>query len=234
MTVGSVYDPAVDALETTVWRPQAFGRRNARDIRDPIIEPMWHGDRVMVVVSGDTISVTDVDGAEIAEDVDAIIEELRAAVLADGVVLDGYLTRQATPLVGTVYLVGSELPTAGQMTSQMLVGRGLSARAMTKAEETPANVDKANPLAFVAVDLVLVDGQPLLEIPLLERKRLLESVVRESDLVRRGAYIRPPVDTWLASWRSLGFRELAYKSANGRYQPGAVNDTWAIARIPTT
>jgi hypothetical protein len=47
-------------------------------------------------------------------------------------------------------------------------------------------------------------------------------------------YIRPPVDTWLASWRSLGFSELAYKAANGRYLPGAVNDTWAIARIPTT
>jgi ATP-dependent DNA ligase len=234
MTVASVYDPAVDATETAVWRPQAFGRRNAKDIRDPIIEPMWHGDRVMVVVSGDAVTITDVDGAEVTDEVDPIIDQLREAVLADGVVLDGYLTRQATPLVGTVYLVGSELPTAGQMTSQMLVGRGLSARAMTKAEETPANVDKANPLAFVAVDLVLVDGQPLLDIPLLERKRLLESVIRESDLVRRGAYIRPPVDTWLASWRSLGFRELAYKDPNGRYAPGAVNDTWAIARIPTT
>jgi hypothetical protein len=234
MTAATVYDPAVDTREATVWRPQAFGRRNAKDISDPIIEPMWHGDRVIVTVFDDAVTVTDVDGATVAEDVDQIVAQLRLAVLADGVVLDGYLTRQATPLAGTVYLVGSELPTAGQMTSQMLVGRGLQARAMTKADETPANVDKANPLAFVAVDLLLVDGQSLLDIPLLERKRLLESVVREADLVRRGAYIRPPVDTWLASWRSLGFRELAYKDANGRYRPGAVNDTWAIARIPTT
>jgi hypothetical protein len=228
-----VYDRLVTTTTRGDWRPQAFGRRNAKDIRDPVIEPMWRGDRVIVTVDGDAITVADVDGAPIADDVDQIVAELQTAVLADAVVLDGYLTRQATPAPGTVYLVGSELPTAGQMTSQMLVGRGLTARAMTKPEEDEAQLDKDNPLAFVAVDLLLVDDQPLLEIPLLERKRLLESVVRESDLVRRGAYVRPPIDTWLASWRSLGFRELAYKSANGRYQPGGVNDTWAIARIPT-
>lgn len=234
MTGAPVYDPGMNATDAPPWRPQAFGRRNARDIRDPLIEPMWHGDRVMVAVDGASIVVTDVDGAEVADEIAPIVAQLHGAVLSDGVVMDGYLTRQATPLAPVVYLVGSELPTAGQMTSQMLVGRGLSARAMTKADETPPNVDRANPLAFVAVDLVVVDGQPLLDIPLLERKRLLESVIRESDLVRRGAYIRPPVDTWLASWRSLGFRELAYKAANGRYRPGEVNDTWAIARIPTT
>lgn len=221
-------------VETMTWRPQAFGRRNARDIVDPVIEPLWRGDRVMVTAGGDDIGVFDTDGAAFAGDVGAIVEKLRTAVLADDAVLDGYLTRQATPAVGTVYLVGSELPTAGQMTSQMLVGRGLSSRAMTRLDLDEPEVDKQNLLAFVAVDLVVLDGQPLLDIPLLERKRLLDSVIREADVVRRGAYVRLPVDTWLASWRSLGFRELAYKSANGRYLPGAVNDSWAIARIPTT
>jgi ATP-dependent DNA ligase len=216
------------------WRPQAFGRRNAKDVADPVIEPLWRGDRVIVTANGDQIGVFDTDGAPISADIEPIVAQLGTAVLAEDVVLDGYLTRQATPAVGTVYLVGTELPTAGQMTSQMLVGRGLSARRMAKLEAPEAPIDSENPLAFVAVDLIVLDGQPLLDIPLLERKRLLESVVREADLVRHGVYIRPPVDTWLASWRSLGFSELAYKAANGRYLPGAVNDTWAIARIPTT
>lgn len=195
---------------------------------------MWRGDRVIVTVTGDDIAVLDTEGAEFAGELDPIVEGLRSGVLADDVVLDGYLTHQATPAVGTVYLVGAELPTAGQMTSQMLVGRGLTARAMTKLDLDEPAADRQNPLAFVAVDLIVVDGQPLLDIPLLERKRLLESVLREGDVVRRGAYIRPPVDTWLASWRSLGFRELAYKGANSRYIPGAINDSWAIAKIPTT
>lgn len=229
-----VYDPAVTTAQSTTWRPQAFGRRNARDINDPVIEPMWRGDRVIVTVAGDEIGILDTEGAEFAGDLGPIVEQLRSAVLAADVVLDGYLTHQATPAVGTVYLVGSELPTAGQITSQMLVGRGLTARAMTKRDIDQPEADRENPLAFVAVDLIVVDGESLLDIPLLERKRLLESVVREADLVRRGAYVRPPVDTWLASWRSLGFRELAYKDPNSRYVPGAINDSWAIARIPTT
>ena len=42
----------------------------------------------------------------------------------------------------------------------------------------------------------------------------------ESDLVRRGAYVRPPIDTWVGSWRALGFNGLTYKAANSRYRPG--------------
>jgi ATP-dependent DNA ligase len=229
-----VYDRPVDRVETRTLRPQAFGRRNVRDIADPLVEPMWRGDRVIVHVSGDDLRIVDTEGEPVTDEVDAIVVQLRSCVLADGVVLDGYLTRQATPGPGTVYLVGSELPTAGQMTSQLLVGRGLRSRALTKLEPEKPEEDRSNPLAFVAVDLIVLDDEPLLDIPLLERKRLLESILTETTLVRRGAYVRLPVDTWLASWRTLGFHELAYKAANGRYLPGSVNDSWAITRIPTT
>ncbi len=216
------------------WRPQAFGHRNAKAIEDPVIEPMWRGDRVIVTVSGDRIAVLDVDGAEVADDVAAIVEQLGNAVLSDETVLDGYLTHQATSDPGSLYRSPiADIPTAGQMTSQMLVGRGLGTRALPTAKSEEVEGERDNPLAFVAVDILSVDGQALLDIPLLERKRLLDSVLRESDLVRRCAYVRPPVDTWLASWRALGFRELAYKSANGRYLPGEINDTWAVVRIPT-
>lgn len=223
----------MDSRDTLTWRPQAFGRRNVRDITDPIIEPMWIGDRVIVHVLGERVEVVDTDGDPVTDEVDAIMAQLLAGIQSAMAVLDGYLTRQATPARGLAYLVGTELPTVGEMTSQMLVGRGLRSRALTKPQEERKQ-DLANPLAFVAVDLLALDDQPLFDIPLLERKRLLESVLGESELVRRGAFIRPPVDTWLASWRSVGFRELAYKAANGRYQPGSTNDTWAIVRIPTT
>ena len=216
------------------WRPQAFGRRNARDISDPVIEPLWRGDRVIVTVSDDAIGIFDPEGAAVAEGVEAIVAQLRGAVLADEAVLDGYLTRQATPGPGSIRLVATQIPTAGQLTTQMLVGRGLRSRAMTRLEPEAPEEERGNPLALVAVDLLAVDGQTLLDIPLLERKRHLESALQEAPLVRRCAYVRPPVDTWLASWRALGFRELAYKAANGRYLPGAINDSWAIVRIPTT
>ena len=220
--------------EQMQWRPQAFGRRNVKDIADPVIEPMWRGDRVLVTVAAGGIGVQDPDGAAVTEDIDEIVEQLRTAVLSDDAVIDGYLTRQATSDPAKVYKVAADVPTAGQMTSQMLVGRGIGSRALPGAMPEEAKAELGNPLAFVAVDLLSVDGQALLDIPLLERKRLLDSLVRESNLVRRCVYVRLPVDTWLSSWRALGFRELAYKSANGRYLPGEINDSWAVVRIPTT
>jgi DNA repair ATPase RecN len=48
-------------------------------------------------------------------------------------------------------------------------------------------------------------------------------VIAESDLIRIGIHVKPPVDTWLGSWRSFGFRRLAYKAANSRYLPGRKN-----------
>ena len=224
----------MNTREQIQWRPQAFGRRNVKVIADPVIEPMWRGQRVIVVVTGSEITVLDTDGAAVAEDVTTIVEHLRTAILSDDAVLDGYLTRQATSDPARVYKVTADIPTAGQMTSQMLVGRGIGSRALPGAQPEEVKEERGNPLGFVAVDLLSVDGQALFDIPLLERKRLLDSVLDESDLVRRCVYVRPPVDTWLASWRALGFYELAYKSANGRYVPGEVNDTWAIVRIPTT
>ena len=68
--------------------------------------------------------------------------------------------------------------------------------------------------------------------PLLERKRILESVLRESRLVRLGTYVRPPIDGWIGAWRMFGFRRLSFRGANSRYVPGAKNQEWAQAEIP--
>ena len=87
-------------------------------------------------------------------------------------------------------------------------------------------------VAIVLVDLLWLDGTPLLDIPLLERRRQLESVIGESDLVRRGIYVRPPIDSWVGSWRSFGFPGISFKSANGRYAPGALAADWASVPMP--
>jgi hypothetical protein len=55
----------------------------------------------------------------------------------------------------------------------------------------------------------------------------------ESEFVRRGIYIRPPIDTWIGSWRTFGFNRMAFKAANSRYLPGQPNPDWAIADLPT-
>ena len=79
---------------------------------------------------------------------------------------------------------------------------------------------------LVAVDLLRVDGESLLDIPLLERKRLLEGVVVPSDRVRISVHTRPPVSTWVASWKAAGLRGAMMKGANSRYVPGGFSADW--------
>jgi ATP-dependent DNA ligase len=124
-----------------------------------------------------------------------------------------------------------EIPTSRQVTSQLFLGRGRERR-RDLADQPPPPVKAGDTLVLVCVDLLALDGEPLLDVPLLERRRLLESVVDEDALVRVGPSVRPPVDPWIGSWRTQGFRALAYKAANSRYRPGIVNEDWATVQIP--
>ena len=80
--------------------------------------------------------------------------------------------------------------------------------------------------AFVAVDLLELDGDPLLDVPLLERRRLLDSVVSESESVRLSPIVKHPIRGWLASWRATGFTHYVAKRQNARYASGEQNDDW--------
>jgi ATP-dependent DNA ligase len=108
-------------------------------------------------------------------------------------------------------------------------GQG-TGRTVSQAEASAAAGPVA--IALVAVDLLALGDEPLLDIPLLERKRLLESVLREGPRIRRTPFVREPAGSFIITWRSLGFGGLAYKEANSRYRPGAANDDWSLIPMP--
>lgn len=229
---------AIDArAAAAAWRPQRFSEGRAGAIEDPIVEPLWTGLRVIALVDNGDVTIRDLDGDQVDE-FEAVARELAAACQASQLVLDGYLTHQ--PIQGIAAVAHREAvaeprsaPSIGQMWFGSL-GRRRSRTALPPIE----NVDRQLPatdedVALVIVDLLWLDDEPLLGVPLLERKRILESVVGESRLVRRGTFVRPPIDTWVGSWRSFGFTRLAYKGANSRYSPGAVNGQWAVGILPS-
>jgi hypothetical protein len=226
-----------DLTEARAWRPQTFGHRAVRHLDDPLVEPLWSGIRVLAHVNAASAEFLDADGE--LQEWPSTAEALAAAVQADGAVLDGYLTTEAAADgVGVGAAPDLDLPSAGQMTRQMLFGGGGRNR---RAELIESLEDAAEPVlsaedevVFVAVDLLLLDDEALLEVPLLERKRLLDAVLVEGPLVRRGIHVRLPIAVWLGTWRTLGFRKVAYKDANSRYRPGKPNEDWATAAIPRT
>jgi hypothetical protein len=163
-----------------------------------------------------------------------IVTDITTSLRADSVVLDGYLTRQPSVDPGVALKSAQAGPTTREVLGQFFLGSSGTrmARAIERLEAGPA-IDPELPLSFVAVDLLAIDDQPLLDVPLLERKRILETAFDEADLLRCSAYVRPPIETFVVSWRAFGFVEVAYKAANSRYTPGRPNPGWAVSTLPT-
>jgi hypothetical protein len=228
---------ATDAVSAAAtWRLQQFGDRRAATIEDPIVEPLWTGPRVLAIVNGAEARLVDTDG-EVVEGHDEVVDALREAVGGATVLIEAFLTpepiRRAPDLAGRDIV---SVPKPGQAMTQLIIGvRGERKErlAQQRDEARMRTLEGADDeLALVAVDLLWLDDESLCDVPLLERKRILESVVVESDLVRVGIHVKPPIDTWLGSWRAFGFRKLAFKAANSRYLPGQKNQAWATADIP--
>jgi hypothetical protein len=228
---------ATDALSAaTTWRPQLFGDRRAATIVDPVIEPLWTGPRILAFATDRAVTLTDTGGDPIPGHGE-IEQALLEAVTGTTVLLEAVLTPE--PIQSTDQIAERERippPKPADAMTQMIVGsRGdRKDRILRSVDEARARQvgGTSERLALVAVDLVWLDDESLCDVPLLERKRILESVLTESDLVRVGIHVKPPIDTWLGSWRAFGFRRLAYKAANSRYVPGAKNQDWATAEIP--
>jgi ATP-dependent DNA ligase len=215
-------------------RPMPFGNARPDSIENPICEPLWGGTRVLVHVTGGSVVVRDIEGDEVAVD-ERLQRGLVTAAGASELVVDGHLV--PAPLRDTIGVrVGTGIDmvkTAGDMSRHFLLG-GLGVRrrdVIADAEAAAAERSPGGPMAFVAIDLLWLDGEPLLDIPLLERKRILESVLADGELVRRTVAVRQPVAVWHSEWIALGFREVAIKAANGRYTPGEPSRDWAISYI---
>ena len=216
---------------------QWFGRQASDRIREPVVEPLWSGLRVVAAAQDGKGLLLD-DGAEVAGH-EHLTHALATTVAttSSGVILDAYVTKQVANDEPGVYTGAVDLPSAGNMLVGSLVGRGRRPRREQLAEElnqelAQKHFDEDEPVNLVAVDLLWLDGEWLLEAPLLERKRLLEAVLPGDPLVRAGVYVRPPIERWVGSWRAQGFRGLAFKGANSRYRPGEVARDWTTRPMP--
>ena len=123
------------------------------------------------------------------------------------------------------------MPSFGQLVG-LRRNRAVDTVALKEEALAAQTFDEDDEVSFVATDLLWLDDTSLLDVPLLERRRLLESVLLESDVVRVGAFVRPPIESWVESWRSMGFSGLTYKAANSRYLPGESNSDWVITGMP--
>ena len=174
-----------------------------------LFEPLWPGERVMARVDRRDVTLTDEAGQRAEGHLDEARPVLANAVLADGAVVDGVWTAQ--PFIGDGSMARAWADT--------LAAEGL-------AEEIPDPLETERRRAFVAVDLVELDDQPLGDIPFQERRRLLESVIDEGVQVRLSPVVKHPLGSWIIGWRANGFTHYIAKHMNSHYLPGERNDDW--------
>lgn len=217
---------AVVPTDPMEWRPQVARSTNRpAPIQDPIVEPFWSGTRVILHFHAEPLRVSFIDriGDDVTDAVPKVESEIARAILAFDAVIDGVLTPQATR--------GSE-GAAVIHDAHITPTSIFFARDPGIDVERPGALPKDPILAFVAVDLLRIDGQTLLDLPLLERKRLLEAAIAPSERVRVSPFTRPPADPWVASWKGAGLKGALLKAANGRYVPGSSASDWiVISRI---
>jgi len=222
------------------WTPQRPGRRSTRDIPDAIVEPDWAGARVAAALTRDDAALY-TNGGELP-----IPDELRQALVdgfrAVGAVIEGHVTTEALRTGEGAFPTGAKvdrppimIPSAVRKDVKddpYIHARDFEIAALKAEPAVVEALERGEKHAFVATDLLWLDGESLLDVPLLERKRHLEAVLDESFLVRVTAYVQASAILTHVAWGTLGFRELSWRSANSHYLPGEANDDWAVARAP--
>lgn len=178
---------------------------------DWLFEPYWSGDRLIARLQDGGVTLTDEDGKPASEACAEAADELLAAIDADAAVIDGIWTAQ--PFVGD----GS----GARQWAETMAEEGL-------VDEPPDPISMETRRAFVALDLVELDGQSLADIPYQERRRLLASVVEENVRVRVSPAVKLPMEHWLHAWRGNGFTHYVAKHVNSRYRPGEQVEDWLI------
>jgi len=236
-------DPRDPRAVARTLRVQRYGRRAPRDIRDALVEPLWAGVRVLAAIRSDAALFH--DGREIVARPE-LLAALGAAADGAALVAEGHLTPEAFATGEGAHLEAEKenRRPLGMIAAALMPGGGRRDRYLREREESAKerareiaaleSAEKGERLAFVATDLLWLDGELLLHVPLLERKRLLDASLGESELVRRSAFVRPTAESSLVAWRSLGFTTLALKGANSRYEPGEINEQWSTAAAPST
>ncbi len=211
-------------------RPQVYGKKSPANVSDPIIEPLWVGVRALAAIDEAGAVLVDEAGVTV-EGFDDIVASLAEVARATGLVLDGFLTKQATQTAIAVNAWSDETPNMGSFIG-LRRNRAVDTLKLREDALAARSFTVDDQISYVATDLLWVDDTSLLDIPLLERRRILESVLDESEVVRIGAFIRPPIMSWVGSWKAQGFRGLTYKAANSRYHPGEEHPDWAVSGMP--
>ena len=95
-------------------RPQTYGTGSPARVKDPIVEPLWTGIRALAAVDAAGAILVNEFGDAI-DTMQVLLDALIAGARAADIVLDGFITRQATHGGTGVYLWSDDMPSISTM-----------------------------------------------------------------------------------------------------------------------
>ena len=174
-----------------------------------LFEPEWAGVRSLATCTNETLLVS-----SWVEDMTPLypeLEKIHQQLVAFEAVLDGSI----------VSLEGG-VPSAER----------LEARMKLTDDDAIHRAAKARPVTFVAFDLLYLDGRSLLELPLKERKELLDALVVKTERVEVSTYIEGAGSALVTVAEQQGLPAVLAKKAASLYRSGA-SDEWRKIPVGT-
>jgi bifunctional non-homologous end joining protein LigD len=94
---------------------------------------------------------------------------------------------------------------------------------------------KTTPVTYVAFDLLHVDGEDIITLPLVERKKRLKSIVKEGPYLLYGDHVEAEGIRFFKEATDRGFEGVIAKESQSQYTRGVRTDYWVkIKQINTT
>jgi bifunctional non-homologous end joining protein LigD len=85
---------------------------------------------------------------------------------------------------------------------------------------------KTTPVTYVAFDLLHLDGQDVINLPLIERKKRLKSIVKEGPYLLYGDHVEVEGTRFFKEATHRGFEGVIAKESQSQYVPGMRTDYW--------
>jgi DNA ligase D-like protein (predicted ligase)/DNA ligase D-like protein (predicted 3'-phosphoesterase) len=92
-------------------------------------------------------------------------------------------------------------------------------------------MSKKYPATYVVFDILEKDGKPLVDRPLIERKRLLEESLKEGDYVVRSVYVEETGEEYYEAALEKGMEGVLAKKKTSRYIGGRSGDWLKIKKV---
>jgi bifunctional non-homologous end joining protein LigD len=94
-------------------------------------------------------------------------------------------------------------------------------------EKTRAEIlSKINPATYVVFDILHLDGKDLIDLPLIERKKILKEKVRESERVLLSVYVIGKGEKFFEEVKAKGLEGIVAKKLSSSYQIGKRSKDW--------